>query len=192
MKLYIKYMVSTRCKIAVKEELNKLGLHFSAVNLGEVEIIGNLCEEKRQQLQISLLELGLELMDDRRTILIEKIKNIIIDEVHIAEERGPAKISDFLSKKLNHNYIYISNLFSKIQGITIEKYLILLKIERVKELLTYGELNISQIAWKMNYSSVAHLCSQFKKITGLTPSDFKLLKDKRRRPIEEIGNSNAA
>lgn len=181
-------MVSTRCKMAVKEELKKLRLHFIVVELGEVEIMENISDEQREQLKTGLLNSGLELMDDKRAVLIEKIKNVIIELVHHTEEMIKVNFSDFLSQKLNHDYTYMANLFSEIQGTTIEQFIISHKIERIKELIIYGELNITEIAWKMNYSSVAHLSNQFKKMTGLSPSHFKQLKEKRRSPIEEIGN----
>jgi len=187
LKLYIKYMVSNRCKLAVRDELKKLGLHFIVVDLGVVEIMENISFEKRLLLKQGLLVSGLELMDDKKAILIEKIKNIIIEMIHHSEEVIKVNFSDFLSEKLDHNYTYLANLFSEVQGTTIEQFIISHKIERIKELMIYGELNITEIAWKMNYSSVAHLSSQFKKVTGLSPSHFKLLKDKRRNPIENIG-----
>ena len=179
-------MVSTRCKMAVKDELKKLGLHFIVVDLGEVEIMENISEEQRKLLSIALLNSGLELMDDKRAVLIEKIKNTIIEMVHYSDEVIKTNFSDFLSKKLNHDYTYLANLFSEIQGTTIEQFTISHKVERIKELIIYDELNITEIAWKMNYSSVAHLSNQFKKVTGLSPSHFKQLKDKRRKPIEEV------
>ncbi|HUZ57154.1 MAG TPA: AraC family transcriptional regulator [Hanamia sp.] len=191
MKLYIKYMVSLRCKMMVKEELKKLGLHFIFVNLGEVEIMEDLSEEKRVALKNALLQSGLELMDDKRAILIEKIKNLIIEMIHYSDEMIKVNLSDYLSEKLNHDYTYLANLFSEVQGTTIEHFMISHKVERIKELIIYDEMNISEIAWKMNYSSVAHLSNQFKKVTGLTPSHFKQLKDKRRIPIEDVGNENA-
>ena len=181
-------MVSARCKMAVKEELKKLGLHFIVVELGEVEVMEDIPVEQLEQLKAALLLSGLELMDDKRAVLIEKIKNAIIEMIHHADEMIKTNFSDFLSKKLNHDYTYLSNLFSEVQGTTIEQFIISHKIERIKELMIYGELNITEIAWKMNYSSVAHLSNQFKKMTGLSPSHFKQLKDKRRTPIEEIGN----
>lgn len=187
MKLYIKYMVSNRCKIAVRDELKKLGLHFIVVDLGVVEIMENISMEKRLLLREGLLASGLELMDDKKAILIEKIKNIIIEMIHHSEEVIKVNFSDYLSEKLDHNYTYLANLFSEVQGTTIEQFIISHKIERIKELMIYGELNITEIAWKMNYSSVAHLSSQFKKVTGLSPSHFKQMKDKRRNPIEDIG-----
>ena len=173
--------------MAVKEELKKLGLHFTPVDLGEVEIMENISAEQREQLKTALLSSGLELMDDKRAVLIEKIKNAIIEMVHHTDEMIKINFSNYLSEKLNHDYTYLANLFSEVQGTTIEQFIISHKIERIKELMIYGELNITEIAWKMNYSSVAHLSNQFKKVTGLTPSHFKQLKDKRRTPIEEIG-----
>lgn len=184
-------MVSNRCKMAVKEELKKLGLHFMVVELGEVDIMETITPSQKEALKIGLLASGLELMDDKRAVLIEKIKTIIIEMVHYSEEQLQTNFSDYLSKKLEHNYTYLANLFSEVQGTTIEQFTISHKIERIKELIIYGELNITEIAWKMNYSSVAHLSNQFKKMTGLSPSHFKLLKDKRRSPIEEIGMTEA-
>jgi AraC-like DNA-binding protein len=181
-------MVSNRCKIAVKEELKKLGLHFIIVDLGEVEIMETLSSEQLEQLKIALLNAGFELMDDKKAVLIEKIKNAIIEMVHFTDEMIKVNFSDYLSEKLNHNYTYLANLFSEAQGTSIEQFIISHKIERVKEFIIYDELNITEIAWKMNYSSVAHLSNQFKKVTGLTPTHFKQLNDKTRRPIEEIGN----
>lgn len=180
-------MVSNRCKMAVRDELKKLGLHFIVVDLGVVEIMENISIEKRLLLKEGLLTSGLELMDDKKAILIEKIKNIIIQMIHHSDEVIKVNFSDYLSDKLDHNYTYLANLFSEVQGTTIEQFIISHKIERIKELMIYGELNITEIAWKMNYSSVAHLSSQFKKVTGLSPSHFKQLKDKRRNPIEDIG-----
>ncbi len=184
-------MVSNRCKIVVKEELKKLGLHFMVVDLGEVEIMEDISDDQREQLQQALLVSGLELMDDKKSIMIEKIKNIIIEMVHHSDEMIKTNFSDYLVSKLDYDYTYLANLFSEVQGTTIANFLILHKVERIKELIIYDELNISEIAWKMNYSSVAHLSSQFKKVTGLSPSHFKQLKEKRRSPIEEIGNENA-
>ncbi len=182
-------MVSNRCKMAVKEALKNLRLHFIVVDLGEVEIMETISMEQRTLLKVALLESGLELMDDKRAVLIEKIKNVIIEMVHHTDELIKMNFSEFLSEKLNHDYTYLANLFSEVQGTTIEQFIISHKIERIKELIIYGELNITEIAWKMNYSSVSHLSNQFKKVTGLSPSHFKQLKDKRRSPIEEIGNS---
>lgn len=181
-------MVSNRCKMAVKETLKSIGLHFILVDLGEVEIMENISAEQREQIKISLLNSGLELMDDKRAVLIEKIKNAIIEMVHHSDEIIKINFSNYLSEKLNHDYTYLANIFSEVQGTTIEQFMISHKIERIKELIIYDELNITEIAWKMNYSSVAHLSHQFKKVTGLSPSHFKQLKNKRRSPIEEVGN----
>ena len=172
----------------VKEELRKLDLHFILVDLGEVDIMENISKDVRNQLKAALLSSGLELMDDKRAILIEKIKNAIVEMIHHSDELIKINFSDFLSAKLNHDYTYLSNLFSEVQGTIIAQFVISHKIERIKELIIYDELNITEIAARMNYSSVAHLSNQFKKVTGLTPSHFKQLKDKRRIPIEEIGN----
>jgi len=176
--------------MVVKEVLKELGLHFIVVELGEVDIMETLSPGQRDQVKASLLECGLELMDDKRAVLIEKIKKVIIEMVHYADERPKTNFSDYISEKLNHDYTYLSNLFSEVSGTTIEHYIIAHKIERVKELILYDELNLTQISYKMNYSSVAHLSNQFKKVTGLSPSHFKQLKDKKRNPIEDIGSSN--
>jgi AraC-like DNA-binding protein len=180
-------MVSARCKAVVKDELKRLGLHFIVVDLGEVEIMETLSTEDWLELKSVLLHNGLELMDDKRAILIEQIKNVIIEMVHHSNELIKVNFSDYLSEKLKHDYTYMANLFSEVQGSTIEHFIISHKIERIKELIIYDEMNITEIAWKMNYSSVAHLSNQFKKMTGLSPSHFKKLKDKRRSQIEDIG-----
>lgn len=173
--------------MAVKEILRKMELHFILVDLGEIEIMEDITPEQREQLKTDLLASSLELIDDKRAILIEKIKNVVIQMVHHTDELIKTNFSNHLSEKLNHNYTYLANLFSEVQGVTIEHFLISHKIERIKELIIYGEMNISEIAWKMNYSSVAHLSNQFKKITGLTPSHFKQLKNTARSPIEDVG-----
>lgn len=179
-------MVSNRCKTAVKEELKKLGLHFIVVDLGEVEIMESISEEVRMLLKASLLDAGLELMDDKRAVLIERIKNTVIEMVHHSDEVIKVNFSEYLSEKMKHDYTYLANLFSEVQGTTIEHFIINHKVERIKELIIYDELNITEIAWKMNYSSVAHLSNQFKKVTGLSPSHFKQMKVKRRSQIEDI------
>jgi AraC-like DNA-binding protein len=173
--------------MAVKEALRLLKLHFIVVDLGEVEIMEDVTALQRIQLRELLLVSGLELMDDKRAVLIEKIKNAIIEMVHHTEEVIKVNFSEFLSDKLKYDYTYLANLFSEVQGTTIEQFIIFHKVERIKELIIYGEYNITEIAWKMNYSSVAHLSNQFKKVTGLSPSHFKQLKDKRRSPLEDIG-----
>jgi len=183
-------MVSNRCKLAVKEELKKLGLHFIVVGLGEVEIMEDLTLEQQRLLQVGLVSSGLELMDDKRAVLIEKINNVIMEMIHHSEEVPRVNYSDYISEKLNYDYTYLSNLFSEVKGITIQQFIIIHKIEKVKELLFYNELNLTEISYKMHYSSVAHLSNQFKKVTGLTPSAYKHLKDKKRNTLEEIGRSN--
>jgi len=176
-------MVSIRCKMVVKSELDRLGLHYGIVELGEVDIKEDISDEQRDLLRLALLRSGLELMDDKKAILIEKIKNVIVEMIHYHDEVGPLKVnfSDYLSEKLQHDYTYLATLFSEVTGITIEHYIISHKIERVKELLLYDELNLTEIAYKLNYSSVAHLSNQFKKVTGLTPTYFKQLKQYKRR-----------
>jgi len=179
-------MVSIRCKMIVKAELESLGLHHGIVDLGEVEVIENMTSLQLDQLKTALLRSGLELMDDKKAILIEKIRNVIVELVHYTDERPKTNFSDYLSMKLNYDYTYLANLFSEVTGITIEHYLIAHKIERVKELLLYDEINLTQISYLMNYSSVAHLSSQFKKVTGLTPTFFKKLKYKKRNTLENV------
>ncbi|MBK7681806.1 MAG: helix-turn-helix transcriptional regulator [Bacteroidia bacterium] len=181
-------MISNHCKLTVREELKKLGLHFVMLDLGEVELMEDLSAEQLEQLKTALLNSGFELMDNKRAILIEKIKNTIIELVHHTEATIKTNFSDFLSKKLEYDYTYMANLFSEVQGSTIEQFIISHKVERIKELIIYGELNMTEIAWNMNYSSVAHLSNQFKKITGLSPTHFKKMKGKRRSPVEELGN----
>jgi len=173
-----------RCQIAVKSELDKLGLHHTRVELGETEIMEELSPEQRSMLSDSLKNIGLELLEDKKNIMVERIKTIIIELVHFNEDQIKTNLSDYLSEKLNHNYTYLSNLFSEIKGTTIEKFYLANKIERVKELLVYDELNLTEIAWKLHYSSVAHLSNQFKKMTGLTPSHFKNLRNKNRTGSE--------
>ncbi len=176
-------MVSIRCKMMVRAELNKLGLNFSGIELGSVEIEGDLTSDQRETLRLNLLALGLELMDDKRAILVEKIKNVIIEMVYHAAERPKTNFSDYLTSQLHYDYTYLANLFSEVTGTTIEHYIIAHKIEHVKELIVYDELNLTEIAFKLNYSSVAHLSNQFKKVTGLTPSFFKKLKQKKRHDM---------
>ena len=172
--------------MVVKDELTKLGYHFISVELGEAEVIESLSAEQHELIRLALLKSGLELMDDKKSILIQKIKNVIIELVHYSEEPLSINFSEYLSKKLDYDYTYLANLFSEVQGTTIEKFLIAHKIERVKELLVYNELTLTEIAYQMHYSSVAHLSAQFKKVTGLTPSHFKQLKNKRRSMLDEM------
>lgn len=179
-------MVSIRCKMIVKQELENLNLHYTVVELGEVEIIENIAGEKLEELRSALLVSGLELMDDHKAILIEKIKNTIVEMVHYADDLPKTNFSTYLSKKLNYEYNYLSNLFSEVKGITIEHYIIAHKIELAKELLIYNELSLTEIAYKLHYSSVAHLSNQFKKVTGLTPTFFKNMKHKRLINLEKL------
>jgi YesN/AraC family two-component response regulator len=172
--------------MVVKEELKTLGLHFVFADLGVVDIMESLTEDQLNQLKNALLRSGLELMDDKKALLIEKIKKVIIEMVHYPDDMPKVNLSDYLSRHLNYDYTYMAALFSEVQGITLEKYLITYKIEKVKELIIYDQLSLSEIAWKMHYSSVAHLSNQFKKITGLTPSHFKSLKEKREKTIENV------
>ncbi len=183
-------MVSMRCKMMVKEELKKLGLHFILVDMGVVDIMENITMDQREQIRMALLKSGLELMDDKKSVLIEKIKNVIIEMIHYTDESPKMNFSDYLSGKLNYDYTYLANLFSDVQGITIEKFIISHKIERIKELIIYDELSLKEIAWNMHYCSVSHLSNQFKLITGFSPTHFKNLISHRRSPIEEIGNRN--
>lgn len=170
----------------VKAHLERLGLHYTSVDLGEVDILENISPRQRDQLDKSLKKAGLELMDDKKAMLVEKIKNVIIEVIHYADEPPLTKYSVFISEKLNYDYTYLANLFSEVRGVTIEHFIIIHKIERVKELLVYDDLNLTEIAEKLNYSSVGHLSNQFKKTTGLTPSHFKKLKQKRRSNLENL------
>jgi AraC-like DNA-binding protein len=181
-------MVTKRCQTAVKEVLKNLGLHYIMIDLGEVEIMEDLSPELMDEVRIGLQLSGLELLDDKRTILIEKVKTIIIEMVHNSNEPIKTNFSDYLCQKLNYDYTYLANLFSEVQGTTIQQFVILHKIERIKELIMYDELNITEIAFLLNYSSVAHLSNQFKKSTGLTPTQFRNLRSKVRIPIDELGN----
>jgi len=179
-------MVCIRCKMVVKAELENLGLHYIVVDLGEVEIMETISDEQHDLFKAALLKSGLELLDNKKAVLIQKIKNVIVQLIHHTDEPLQINFSNFLSEKLNHNYTYLANLFSEVQGTTIEQFIIAHKIERVKELLVYNELNLTEIAYLMHYSSVSHLSSQFKKITGLTPSHFKKLRHKRRSMLENL------
>lgn len=186
MKLYIKYMVSLRCKMIVKEELQKIGIDDALITLGMIETPEDLLPEQTKAFGERLKKSGLELMDDKKAILIERIKNVIIEMVHYSDELPAINYSDYISKKLQHDYTYLSNIFSEVKGITIQQFIILHKIEKVKELLLYDELSLTQIADKMHYSSVSHLSNQFKKITGLSPSFFKQMKQKRNKNLENL------
>jgi AraC-like DNA-binding protein len=186
MKVHIKYMISTRCKIFVKNVLKAMGLHFVILELGEVDIMENITTTQREHLRTELQDVGLELMEDKRAILLEKIKCTIINVVHNREEDKRINFSHYLSEKLGYDYTYLANVFSEYSGTTIEQYTIAQKVEHIKELITYDELNFAEIAWKMNYSSAAHLSNQFKKVTGLSPSQFKSLRNRKRIAIDEV------
>ena len=179
-------MVSQRCKMIVKEELKKLGLRFIIVDLGMVEIMEDISFSQHEQLKNNLLKSGLELLDDKKSILIEKIKNVITEMIHYSDESPKINYSDYISEKLNYDYTYLSNIFSEVRGMTIQQFIIIHKIERVKELLLYGELNLTEISYKLHYSSVSHLSKQFKKVTGLSPTFFKQLKQKRKGTLENM------
>lgn len=186
MKLYIKNMVCNRCKMVVKSELEKLGLRPLAVDLGEVEIAADLEGYQRQDVHAALQKFGFALLDDKKSVIIERVKNLLVDLVQNKNNQLKTNLSDYLSRQLNHDYTYITNLFTQVEGTTIEQYFIAQKIERVKELLVYGELTLSEISYQLNYSSVSHLGKQFKKVPGLTPSHYKQLKEKKRNPLDEL------
>ncbi|WP_285655802.1 AraC family transcriptional regulator [Allomuricauda sp. NBRC 101325] len=186
MLLYIKYMVSLRCKMVVKEELRKLGLNYVNVDLGSIEILEDITNFQKEQLRESLMKYGLQLLDDNRKIIIEKIKSVIIEMIHYSDELPKVNYSDHISEKLGYDYTYLANMFSEVKGITIQQYIIMNKIERVKELMFYDELNMTEISYLLHYSSVSHLSYQFKKITGLTPSYYKKLKKKRLKNLEDL------
>ncbi len=186
MKLYIKYMVSLRCKMVVKDELKKLGINCVSVDLGVVEIQDDITDQQRETFAKNLKKAGLELLDDKKNILVEKIKSVIVEMIHYEDEVPKVNDSDYISEKLGYDYTYLSNIFSEVKVITIQRYIILHKIERVKEQLLYDELTLTEIAWKLNYSSVAHLSNQFKRVTGLTPTYFKEQREKRRKSLENL------
>ena len=179
-------MVSQRCKMMVKEELKKLGIWYVVVDLGVIEILEDITSEQRKQLKINLLKSGLELLDEKRSILVESVKNVIVEMIHYSDEVPKVNYSDFISEKLGYDYTYLANVFSEVKGITIQQFIILNKIERVKELLLYDELSLTEISYRLHYSSVAHLSNQFKKITGLTPTFYKGIANKRRGNLEEV------
>lgn len=179
-------MVCSRCKMVVKAELEQFGVHPLAVELGEVEIEEILEKPQLSQLNQRFLLLGFELLDDKKSRMIEKVKNLIVDLVHGKDNAIKTNLSDYIASEIGYDYSYISSLFSQHESTTIEQYYVLQKVERVKELLVYDELNLNEIADRLNYSSASHLSKQFKKITGLTPSYFKTLKEQKRRPLENL------
>ncbi|MDF9795020.1 AraC-like DNA-binding protein [Catalinimonas alkaloidigena] len=184
--LHIKNMVCNRCIMAVEEMLNKLKIPYQAIRLGEVQLTEPISEEKKTVLEKELTAIGFALIDDRKSQIIEKIINILIEQIYQSDEPLKVNLSDYLSERLHYDYSYLSNIFSEVKGITVEKYFIAQKIERVKELMVYNELSLSEIAYQLGYSSVAHLSSQFKKVTGLTPSHFKSIRTEKRKPLDEV------
>jgi len=186
MKIFIQNMVSLRCKMLVKAELEKLGIIYKTVELGEVQLFEPLSASNKQLIKAALHKSGLEVMDDQQAMMIEKIINIIIEMVHYSDEQPPTNFSVFLQEKMKLDYHRMAELFSKTKGITIEHFIILHKVERVKELITYDKLNITEISYKMHYSSVAHLSRQFKQVTGLTPTFFKALSRRERTNLEDL------
>jgi AraC-like DNA-binding protein len=185
MKLYIKYMVSLRCKMLVKQELQKLGITDMGIELGVAEV-AEISQDQRSKLKANLKKSGLILLEDKKSIIIEKIKNLIIEMIHYSEELPAVNYSDYIAEKLGYDYTYLANIFSEVKGITIQQFIINHKIERAKELLIYDELSLTEISYRLHYSSVAHLSNQFKKITGLTPTFYKQLKNKRKQNLEDI------
>lgn len=186
MKLYVKYMVSLRCKLMVKQELEKLGVNHISIELGMIETKEEITDEQIQKLKENLAMSGLELLDDKKSILVDKIKSIIIEMIHYAEEIPKGNYSDYISEKLGYNYIYLSNLFSEVKGITIQHFIIKHKVEKAKELILYDQLNLTEISYRLHYSSVAHLSNQFKKVTGHSPSFYKKLGEKRKGNLENL------
>ena len=186
MTLFIKNMVCNRCILVIQNELDKLGIGVKSIKLGEVILEKELTSDEKEHLDKILLDLGFEIIDDKKSRIIEKIKNLIINLVHHQDSETKVNLSELLSNELHHDYNYLSNLFSEVEGTTIEKYFIAQKIEKVKELLVYDELSLSEIAFRLHYSSVAYLSNQFKKVTGLTPSHFKKIRKDRRKPLDEV------
>lgn len=186
MKIYVKNMACESCKFVVKKALEELDIATVKVELGEIETKEDVSDDKKKELNSKIKKVGLELLEKKQGVLIEKIKKVMIDYVYKTDDKPNIKFSVMLSKELNLSYTYLSNFFSEVEATTIEQFIIALKIERIKELIIFGEHSLSEIAFKLHYSSVAHLSSQFKKITGLTPSHFKKLKVKRRITIQNI------
>lgn len=186
MKIFIQNMVSLRCKMIVKSELERLGLEFKSVELGEVLLLKSVSETDRQMLMAALHKSGLEVMDDEKAMMIEKIINIIVEMVHYSDELPQVNFSTFLQEKMNLDYHKMAEVFSKTKGVTIEHFIILHKVERIKELITYDKLNLTEISYKMHYSSVSHLSRQFKQVTGLTPTFYKNLSRRERNNLEDL------
>jgi AraC family transcriptional regulator len=187
MVLYVKNMVCGRCVKSVIGILNALGISYHSVLLGEVHLADEISAEQREQLRSALADEGFELIDDKKTRVIEQIKRLVIRRVNSELDEATDNLSDYLSAELHLDYPYLSTLFSSVEGTTIEKYFIAQKIEKAKELLVYGELSLSEIAYRLGYSSVQHLSNQFKKVTGLTPSHFKQVGAAKRKPLDQVG-----
>ena len=179
-------MVCIRCEMVVKSELEKLGIKYLTVKIGEADVVEWLSAEQMEQFNNALKNSGLELLDDKKSMLVDKIKNVVIELVHYSEDQLKANLSDYLYEKLNYDYTYLANLFMEVKGITIEQFFIMHRIERVKELLVYDELSLTEISFRLHFSSLAHLSNQFKKVTGLTPSHFKNLRKIRRGTITNV------
>ena len=179
-------MVSRRCRMVVQDEMKKIGVRYVNVDLGVVKISEDITQEQHEQLRVNLLRWGLELLDDKKEILVERIKNLIIEMIHYSDDIPKVNNSEYLSEKLGYDYAYLSNIFSEIKGITLQQFIINHKIEKIKELLLYNELNLSEISYKLHYSSVAHLSNQFKKVTGVTPSFYRQLKQNRSQNLEDL------
>lgn len=187
MKLSIKNMVCNRCIMVVRQELERMNLIPNRIQLGEVELKEELSDLQINHLRDQLAEKGFELLDDRKTMIVEKVKNIIVEVIHGADEVDlKINFSNLIRQKLHIDYNYVSTLFSNTEGVTIEQYIILQRIERAKELLVYNELTLSEISYKLGYSSVQHLSTQFKKVTGLTPSHFKSIKENKRKSLDQL------
>lgn len=179
-------MACESCKLVVKDALKELDISPVKVELGEIETKEDVSDDKKEQLNNKIKKAGLELLEKKQGVLIEKIRKVMIDYVYKSDDKPNIKFSVLLSKELNYSYTYLANFFSEVEAITIEQFIIALKIERIKELIIFGEDTLSEISYKLHYSSVAHLSAQFKKVTGLTPSHFKALKQKRRITIQNI------
>lgn len=186
MKIYVKNMACESCKLVVKDALKELDISPVKVELGEIETKEDVSDDKKEQLNNKIKKAGLELLEKKQGVLIEKIRKVMIDYVYKSDDKPNIKFSVLLSKELNYSYTYLANFFSEVEAITIEQFIIALKIERIKELIIFGEDTLSEISYKLHYSSVAHLSAQFKKVTGLTPSHFKALKQRRRITIQNI------
>jgi AraC-like DNA-binding protein len=176
-------MVCLRCQLSVKAELEKLGIPYTYVRIGEAEIIGEIGADMMKQLQTNLKEVGLSVITNKKNILVEQVTSTIIELVHFTEDQIKVNLSDFLSEKLNYNYTYLANLFSEVKGTTIEKFYLTHKMERVKEMILYDDLNLTEISYKLHFSSVSHLSNQFRKFTGMTPTQYKQLQNKTREPL---------